>query len=116
MHFDAQKKVILETAVHGWARHAFKTSEQTLAHAFVCRGIPVPEPVFVQPASHAALELADILSFATARLIFRAEQGNPPDIDLSIFGTVKYLITDTKTGDLLFRSSVGWPWRVGWQS
>lgn len=114
LHFDSQKKVTLDRAVHGWAKRMFETSEFTLLHAFLGHGIPVPEPVFVQPASKPALEIADVLSFVTARYLARSSLGLQPDVSLEVFGNVKYITTHVDTGDLVYQRSRGWPWRVGW--
>lgn len=113
-HFDSQKEVVATEAIHGWAEQLFIQSTFTLLHAFVAHGIAVPRPIFVRPASTPALELADVLSFCAARHLWCEERGKKSDVDLTVFGTVRYLTVEASSGDLVFTGSKGWPWKMQW--
>jgi hypothetical protein len=68
LHFDSEKEFKgIEPVIHGWARDAFLGPQRSLLYSFLSHGLPVPEPVFVKPASHPCLELADFVSYIIAR-------------------------------------------------
>jgi len=68
LHFDSEKEYKgLGPVIHGRARDAFQGSQRKLIYSFVSHGLPVPEPIFIKPASHPCLEIADFVSFVIAR-------------------------------------------------
>jgi hypothetical protein len=68
LSFDSEKEFKgLGPVVHEWARSSFQTSQRELVYSYISHGLPVPEPQFVEPASHPCLEIADFVSFIVAR-------------------------------------------------
>lgn len=78
------------TMKDGWAKNLFKGGRLTLMWPFICHGIPVGSPQFVQPNHSEYLEIADFISFAVARYIQRRAENKNIDIDLSLLGKVYY--------------------------
>ena len=107
--FDSEKNSKANITIHGWARDAFKGSQYSLMYGFLSKGIEIPEPKFVPPASFPVLELADFVSFTIARYYFRMWQEKEIEIDPKNFGFVTYLGYDDN-GDLLWRRREGYPW------
>ncbi len=111
IHFDSQKNSMSDRVIHQWAKDAFNSNQSTLLYPFISRGIVIPEPIFVPPASKPLLELADIMSFCVARFHYLKFSHKLPDIDLSIFGKTNFLALDPISGDLLYQRSIGYPWK-----
>jgi len=109
IYFDSEKSSTANEIIHGWARNLFKGSQHSLLYAFLSKGIEIPEPIFVSPASHPGLELADFVSFIVARYYFRMWQDKEIEIDPKDLGMVTYLGYD-KCGDLLWKRQLGYPW------
>ena len=108
--FDSDKDSEANRVIHGWARDAFHGSRINLLFGYLARGIEIPEPVFVSPASRPCLEVADFVSYAIARYCYRRIKGQPIDLDPKHLGPVVYLAFDP-SGDLLFSRNTGYPWR-----
>lgn len=107
--FDSEKDSNANETIHGWARDTFKGTQYSLLYGFLSKGIEIPEPKFVSPASFPGLELADFVSFTIARYYFRMWQGKELEIDPKDFGLVTYLGYDSN-GNLLWRRQEGYPW------
>lgn len=96
-HFDSEKEMKgLGTVVHGWAREAFGTGQRQLAYAFLCRGLVIPEPLFIKPASHICSELADFVCFVVAREFRQRMKNLPIDYNSERLGSVFYSWLDSK--------------------
>lgn len=111
LKFDAEKQTQADQVIQGWARDAFSGSQHCLIYPFLTNGIEVEEPKFVQPASHACLELADFISFIVARFYFNRWKGKKTEeiLDPCNLGKVTYLSCD-KNGDLAFNRAESYPW------
>jgi hypothetical protein len=107
--FDSEKVSKASETIHGWARDVFLGNQYTLLYGFLSKGIEIPEPRFVPPASSPGLELADFVSFAIGRYYFRRWQGKTIEIDPEKMGLVTYL-GYAPNGDLLWRRRQGYPW------
>lgn len=107
--FDSEKLSEANEIIHGWARDLFKGSQHSLLYAFLSKGIEIPEPIFVSPASYPGLEVADFVSFVIARYYFRMWQDKDIEVDPKDLGLVTYLRYDN-VGDLLWRRQIGYPW------
>jgi hypothetical protein len=111
LFFDAEKVTKAETVIQGWAREAFSGSQRCLLYPFLSRGIEVPEPFFVQPASRPCLEVADFVSFIIARYYLRKWQNMEIEFDPARLGAVTYLGFDN-SGGLLFHRRESYPWEL----
>jgi len=107
--FDSEKVSKSNETIHGWARDVFVGNQYALLYGFLSKGIEIPEPKFVPPASSPGLELADFVSFSIGRYYLRRWQGKTIEIDTEKMGLVTYLGYDS-TGDLLRRRQIGYPW------
>ncbi|MHB8788502.1 MAG: hypothetical protein ACYDBT_01335 [Desulfobulbaceae bacterium] len=107
--FDSEKPSSANKVIHGWARDAFRGSQHSLIYGFLSKGIEIPEPTFVPPASFPGLEIADFVSFTIARFYDRMWKGKEIEIDPRQMGLATYLGYDSK-GDLLWRRQEGYPW------
>lgn len=107
--FDSEKNSQANVIIHGWARDTFKGSQYSLLYGFLSKGIEIPEPIFVPPASFPGLEVADFVSFAIARYYLRMWQGKKIEIDPKDMGLITYLGYDGN-GDLLWKRQEGYPW------
>lgn len=107
--FDSEKASHANEVIHGWARDAFRGSQHSLLYGFLTKGIEIPEPKFVSPASVPGLEIADFVSFVIARFYDRMWKGKRVEIDPRLMGLVTYLGYDSN-GDLLWRRQEGYPW------
>lgn len=107
--FDAEKSSEANQIIHKWAQDAFLGSQHSLLYGFIAKGIEIPEPKFVKPASYPGLEIADFVSFTIARFYFLKWQGKNIDIDPAEMGLATYLGFD-KDGHLLCRRQEGYPW------
>lgn len=78
--FDAERAVPRDSdVIQQWARAAFTQSQRQLLYLFISHGIPITEPLFVQPGSLPPLEVADFVSFVVAREFFCRQLGKPID-------------------------------------
>ena len=107
--FDSEKDSRANEVIHGWARDTFLGSQHSLLYGFLSKGIEIPEPKFVSPASFPGLEVADFVSFAVARYYHRRWKNKGIDIDPARMGLVTFLGYDFN-GDLLWRRQEGYPW------
>ena len=107
--FDSEKISRANETVHGWARDVFIGNQYSLLYGFLSKGIEIPEPKFVPPASTPGLELADFVSFTIGRYYLRRWQGKNIEIDPKKLGIVTYLGYDSN-GDLLWIRREGYPW------
>lgn len=107
--FDSEKNSQANVIIHGWARDTFKGNQHSLLYGFLSKGIEIPEPKFVSPASSPGLEVADFVSFAIARYYLRMWQGKEIEMDPKDMGLVTYLGYDDN-GDLVCRRQEGYPW------
>ena len=107
--FDSEKDSKANETIHGWARDTFLGSQYSLLYGFLSKGIEIPEPKFVTPASSPGLEVADFASFTIARYYYRKWEGKEIEIDPKEMGLVTYLGYDFN-GDLLWRRQEGYPW------
>lgn len=108
--FDSEKVSKANATIHGWARDVFRGNQYTLLYGFLSKGIEIPEPKFVPPASTPGLELADFVSFTIGRYYIRKWQGKTIEIDPGKMGLVTYL-GYASNGDFLWRRSQGYPWK-----
>jgi hypothetical protein len=109
--FDSEKYSHANEVIHGWARDVFRSSQHSLLYGFLSKGIEIPEPKFVSPASCPSLEIADFVSFTIARFYDRMWKGKEIEIDPSGMGLVTYLGYGSN-GDLLWRRQEGYPWEL----
>lgn len=116
IHLDSVKPAKADIIIHEWAKEAFSHGASNLLYALMSKGIPVPEPIFVKPASHPFLELADILSFSVARHHFMMCKKKKPEIDLSIFGRVQYMTMSNGGDRVEVKASTGYPWKLGYKN
>jgi len=107
--FDSEKDSKANKIIHAWARDAFLGSQHSLLYGFLSKGIEIPEPQFVPPASFPGLELADFVSFTIARFFHGKWEGKEIEIDPAKMGLVTFLGYDFN-GDLLWRRQEGYPW------
>jgi len=107
--FDSEKASEANTVIHGWARDTFHGSQLYLLYAFLSRGIEIPEPTFVSPASRPCLEVADFVSYVVARYCFRKLKKQSIDLDPKLLGPVYYLAF-VPDGDVVHSMSTGYPW------
>lgn len=108
--FDSEKDSCADKIIHQWASDAFHGSQLNLVYSCVARGIEIPEPIFVKPASRPCLELADFVSYVVARYIHRRLKRQPVDLDPKELGNVTYLGFDT-TGNMRRAYVAGYPWK-----
>ncbi len=110
LHFDSEKEFTgLGPIIHGWAREAFQGAQRNLIYSYISHGLPIPEPQFLQPASHPCLELADFVSFVVARGHHCKMKGKPFDYPSEILGEVFYSWL-RKDGHYGRDRRVGFPW------
>jgi len=107
--FDSEKDSKANETIHSWARDAFKGSQYSLLYGFLSKGIEIPEPKFVSPASFPGLEVADFVSFTIARYYYKRWEGKEIEIDPKDMGLITYLGYDFN-GDVLCRRQEGYPW------
>lgn len=111
LFFDSERASAADRVVHGWARNLFLDSQYCNLYAFLAKGIEVPEPQFVRPASHSCLELADFASYVVARYHFDRWRGRGAMLDPQRLGRVKYIGFE-RSGDLLWTTQEGYPWEM----
>ena len=107
--FDSEKRSSANNTIHGWARDAFKGSQHSLLYGFFSKGIEIPEPQFVPPASTPGLEIADFVSFVIARYYLRMWQDKDVEVDPKNFGPATFL-KFSSPGNLFFLRQEGYPW------
>ena len=107
--FDSEKASKANETIHGWARDVFVGNQYALLYGFLSKGIEIPEPKFVPPASSPSLELADFVSYTIGRYYLRRWQGKTIELDPEKLGLATYLGYDSN-GDLLWRRREGYPW------
>lgn len=107
--FDSEKNSKANTTIHSWARDVFLGNQYSLLYGFLSKGIEIPEPKFVPPASSPGLELADFVSFVIGRYYLRRWQEKTIELDPEKMGLITYL-GFAKNGDFLWRRRQGYPW------
>lgn len=107
--FDSEKNSEANEIIHEWARDTFRGSQHSLLYGFLSKGIEIPEPKFVPPASFPGLEVADFVSFTIARFYHRKWEGKEIEIDPARMGHVTFIGYDFN-GNLLCRRQEGYPW------
>ena len=107
--FDSEKPTRSEKAIHAWARDAFLGSQYCLLYGFLAKGVEIPEPQFVPPASQPCLELADFVSYVIARYHFMKWQDKEIRMEPINFGLATYVGFNRK-GDMRWERQVGYPW------
>jgi len=107
--FDSEKDREGTQVVHEWAQRAYEGSHLNLVFPYLARGIEIPEPTFVTPASRPCLEVADFVSFVVRRYCFRRLKGQSVDLDPKQLGNVHYIGFDS-AGDVLTTDSTSYPW------
>ncbi|OBQ13980.1 hypothetical protein [Anabaena sp. AL09] len=117
LQFDAEKQTKADQVIQGWARDAFSGSQRCLIYPFLAKGVEIPEPIFVKPASQPCLELADFISYIIARFYLKKWQGKEIEEALNPrnLGKVMYLGSD-ETGDLVFHKTESYPWELFYES
>ena len=95
--------------LHARARDAFQGSQINLLFGYLAKGMEIPEPVFISPASGPCLEVPDFVSYAIARYCFMRIKGKPIDLDPKQLGPIICLRFEP-SGGLLWRRSTGYPW------
>jgi len=109
--FDSERQSTLERVVHEWASNVFRDTQYCDLFPFLSKGIVIPEPQFVKPASHPCLELADFVAYIVARYHLERWQGRPPTLDPSMMGRVTYLGFQ-RSGTLVYSIQEGFPWEL----
>ena len=109
IYFDSEKDSKANETIHSWARDSFCASQYSLLYGFLAKGIEIPEPKFVRPASFPGLEVADFVSFTIGRYYHRRWEGREIEIDPKQMGLVTYIGYDS-VGDLLWRRQESYPW------
>jgi len=109
--FDSEKSSRADRVIHGWARELFTNSQHSLLYAFLAKGIEIPEPAFVTPGSHPCLELADFVSYISARYYHRRWRGESIEWDPQRLGKILYAGFDS-TGDIVWQRGIGYPWEL----
>lgn len=107
--FDSEKNSKTNITIHSWARDVFLGNQYSLLYGFLSKGIEIPEPKFVPPASSPGLELADFVSFAIGRYYLRRWQDKTIELDPEKMGLITYLGFATN-GNFLWRRQQGYPW------
>jgi len=110
LQFDSEKRFSgLGPIVHGWARDAFQGTQRELVYSYISHGLPVPEPLFVQPASYPCLEVADFVSFVVARGHHCQMMGKQSEYPTERLGRVFYSWL-RRDGNYGRERLVGFPW------
>ncbi|MEZ5385755.1 MAG: hypothetical protein R3F13_09590 [Prosthecobacter sp.] len=110
LSFDSEKEFKgIGPVVHGWARSSFQTSQRKLLYSYISNGLPVPEPQFVEPASHPCLEIADFVSFVVARGHHCQMKGIQSEYPTEKLGRVFYSWL-RKDGNYGRDRLIGFPW------
>lgn len=109
IHFDSEKNSLSDRVIYQWAREKFQTAEKQLIYAYLAKGISIPEPQFIKPASHPCSELADFISFWIRRYHVKRQKGEKCEIDIARLGNITYY-GFTNTGELLRMRQRGFPW------
>lgn len=84
--FDNIKDTTDGTKKEGWADECFLGLQYTRLFTYLCAGIAVHPPKFVQPGSHFLLEIADFISFCMAREFQRVSEGKNSEIPSGLMG------------------------------
>lgn len=109
IYFDSEKDSSSDKVIHQWAREKFGSAQRQLIYTYLAKGIPIPEPQFIKPASHPCSELADFISFWIRRYHVKKEKDEPCELDIGNLGNVTYY-GFTNTGELLRVRQRGFPW------
>ncbi len=101
------------TGSDGWAKNLFDGFRLTLLWPYMTNGLPVMTPKFIEPHESIYLELADIISYITARHLFcigKRASGKSVECEFNTknLGIIRYIITQKDT-DWLYLNSVGFP-------
>lgn len=85
--FDNIKDTSNGPKTEGWAEEVFLGLQYTRLFTWLTAGALVQEPSFVSPGSHFLLEIADFISFWTAREFASTLAGRKTEVPTSLFGT-----------------------------
>jgi len=109
IHFDSEKNGTSDRVIHQWASEAFGSAQKQLIYTYLAKGISIPEPQFIKPASHPCSELADFISFWIRRYHIKKEKDEKCEVDIEKFGKITYY-GFTNNGHLLRVRQRGFPW------
>jgi hypothetical protein len=98
-----------ELLIDQWARDNFNSAQRQLLYTYLAKGITIPEPQFIKPASHPCSELADFISFWIRRYHVKRDRGEKCEIDPEKLGSITYY-GFANTGDFLRLRRKGFPW------
>ena len=115
LFFDSQKLSKANIIIHQWAEDTFSSLQRSLIYTFLSHSIFIPKPIFVVPASHPLLEVADFMSFIIARYHYKKSQRQTPEISLSNLGRVRYMTFLGDGNDLEMLPSEGFPWLLQYE-
>lgn len=108
--FDAEKNCTRDSAIQQWTQDAFRSSKLCLLYPLLARGIHIPEPVTVKPASRPLLEIADFVGYLVARHLMRLRQDKIPEFPLENLGEIYFVAFDATARNINHGSYVGFPW------
>ncbi len=110
IHFDSEKEFKgAGPIIHEWASRVFNASQRELIYSYLSFGLPVPEPVFIEPASHPCLELADFIGFVIALGHYCRMTGTESEYATESLGPLYYSWLD-KDGNYTGDRLIGFPW------
>ena len=110
MIFDAKKPVRDREVIQGWAKDVFYSMQFTLTYPFLTKGIHIPDPRFVTPASRPFLEVADVICYTVGRYIEkRILNEEEPMFNPDKFGDISYIIP-RKNGRIEVITKKEFPW------
>ena len=106
--FDNVKDATHGGATEGWAEECFLGLQYTRLFTWACAGATILRPNFVKPGSHVLLEIADFISFWTAREFDKAVCGKATEMSSTALGKGTYEAI-LRSGDAESATSVGLP-------
>ncbi len=110
IYFDSEKNSSSDHIIHRWANETFRSAQRQLIYTYLAKGITIPEPQFIKPASHPCSELSDFLSFWIRRYHLKSKKGEQTEVELKKFGNITYY-GFTNTGEFLRIRQRGYPWK-----
>ncbi|MBE7178188.1 MAG: hypothetical protein INR69_17430 [Mucilaginibacter polytrichastri] len=109
--FDSEKVGQSTSIVHEWAERAFSGMQHSLIYTFATKSNEIDWPIYVKPGSHPSLEIADFVSYVTARYVMKKALREPIDLNPEGLGRVTYMgLQDGK--DFVFHSADQFPWAL----
>ncbi len=110
IYFDSEKNSATDHIIHQWATENFTAAQRQLIYTYLAKGISIPEPLFIKPATRPCSEIADFISFWIRRYHVKKEKGQDCEIDIAALGKITYY-GFTNTGELLRIRQKGFPWK-----